>query len=189
MSTPGPSNGPMRVSLVISLALHAGVLFVIQEALPHTWFTKPLQAYRVEFLRPPVDPLIEPQGGGADLAGPQKPKKLDKTEDTISLNTKDKRYVSYARIIKAALMRHWQYPPKARERLLEGEVSVLFTLNSQGQLMGMQVFRPSLHGILDTEALRAIRSAAPFPPFPDSVSLDRLHVKARFDYRLTPASP
>jgi TonB family protein len=109
----------------------------------------------------------------------------EQAEDTISLDTEDKRYSSYASAIKEKLLGQWQYPPQATENLIEGDVLVLFTLDRQGGLLDVQVIQPSSYGILDEETLRTVRSAAPFPPFPGSVTVKRLHIKANFAYRLT----
>jgi outer membrane biosynthesis protein TonB len=39
--------------------------------------------------------------------------------------------------------------------------------------------------VLDREAERAIQSAAPFPPFPSTISVSRLNINVSFDYTLT----
>jgi hypothetical protein len=111
----------MRISLIISLLFHVIVLFSVQKAFPINWM-KPLRTYHVELLRPPVDSLYDEQAAGTNLARikPQEKKPPEKTEDTISLDTKDKRYVSYAKVIKERLMHHWEYPRKARDNLIEG---------------------------------------------------------------------
>jgi len=177
----------MRLSLVISLACHLGIVLAVQKAFPLRWTFESSQAYRVELIRPPVDPLETGTGGETNLAkvNPLSQKPSEDTEDTISLDTSDKRYASYAGIIKTRLMSHWKYPPKARENLLEGKLLLLFTLNRKGALVDLRILEPSGIGILDREAMGAVRSAAPFPAFPPSVSVARLHVKAQFDYKLT----
>jgi len=177
----------MRVSLGVSLLCHVGLVVAFQKAFPFHWDFEPIRSYRVELIRPPVDPSATGNAGGADL---EKIRPIPKTapedtEDTISLDTRDKRYISYAKVIKSVLMRQWNYPMEARENLIEGKLIVLFTLKRSGQLQDLKTLEPSGYDILDQEAQRAVRSAAPFPPFPPSVNVARLHIKARFDYRLT----
>lgn len=181
------SGVTMRISLIISLLFHVCLLLAIQKAMPTNWITKPLRTYHVELLRPPVDPLADEETTGTDLAGAKILEKTlpEETDDTISLDTKDKRYRSYARMIKEKLMRHWRYPRQARENLIEGKVLVLFSLNRQGRLKDIKILQPSAFDILDEEAVRAIRAAATFPPFPASVTVARLNIKANFAYRLT----
>lgn len=177
----------MRLSLVVSLVIHLGIVLAVQKAFPLRWTFESSHAYRVELIRPPVDPLGTEGGGKTNLAtlNPPSQKPGEDTEDTISLDTSDTRYASYAGTIKAKLMSHWEYPPKARENLLEGKLLLLFTLNRKGMLTDLRILEPSGIGMLDREAMRAVRSAAPFPAFPSSVSVARLHVKAKFDYKLT----
>ena len=183
-----PKRGKvMKTCLIVSLLLHACMVLGIQKAFPVNWFPEPLRTYHVELLRPPMDPLKDDEAGGTDLAKlkPEEKAPPEKAEDTISLDTKDERYISYARVIKEELMRHWEYPLQAKENLIEGQVLVLFTLNRKGHLKNIQILNPSSYGVLDKETLRAIRTAAPFPPFPGSVGVKRLNIKANFAYRLT----
>lgn len=149
--------------------------------------TKPLRTFHVELFRPPVDPLDENKTAGMNLSGikPEKMKQAEETEDTISLDTKDKKYISYAKVIKESLVNNWEYPGKARQNLIEGQVLVIFRLNRQGQLKDIRILKSSTFDILDGETTRAIRTAAPFPPFPGSVTVKKLNIKANFTYRLT----
>jgi len=176
----------MRTSLIISLFFHVLALLVIHEAFPMNWFTRPMRTYHVELLRPPLD-LLGDETNGADFARirPQEEKPPEETEDTISLDTKDKRYSSYAKAVKARLMQHWEYPREAKENLMEGQVLVLFSLDRQGRLKAIKFLQPSRQSVLDGETSRAIRAAAPFPPFPGSVTVTKLNIKATFAYRLT----
>ena len=177
----------MRISLIVSLLFHVCVLMVVQKAFPISWVTEPLRTYHVELLRPPIDPFDDDETPGADLTKVDTEEETppQETEDTISLDTKDKKYTSYAKVVKARLMKHWKYPREAWENLIEGKVLVLFSLNRQGFLKEIKILSPSAYDILNKEAERAIRSAAPFPPFPGSVTVARLNIKADFAYRLT----
>jgi TonB family protein len=176
----------ISVSLIVSLLFHAGVLLVIQKAFPMNWLTSQLRTYQVELLRPPVDPFPDEEAYGTDLAKlkPQEKILQEENQDTISLNTQDKRYSSYAKIIKERLMRYWGYPREAWENFMEGKVLVLFSLNREGHLKDITILAPSGYNILDGEAVRTIRASAPFPPFPDSVTVSTLNIKANFVYQL-----
>ena len=182
-----PRGKVMKICLVVSLLIHLSLLLGIQKAFPVNWFPEPLQTYHVELIRPPIDPLDDEEGSGMDLAKikPDEEESPEKVEDTISLDTKDERYVSYAKVIKERLMRHWEYPREARENLIEGRVLVLFSLNRQGQLKDIKILGRSSYEILDKETLKTIRNASPFPSFPGSVTVKKLNIKASFGYRLT----
>ena len=181
-------GGAMKTSVIISVLFHLCLLLIIQRAFPMNWDKRPLRTYRVELMRPPLDTLKnEDEAGDTDLSKlkPKMKTRLEAIEDTISLDTKDKRYSSYANIIKKELMGHWVYPEAAWKNLIEGDVLVLFALNRQGHLNDIRILQPSAEETLDKEVVRAIRTAAPFPPFPDSVAVTTLKIKANFAYRLT----
>jgi TonB family protein len=176
----------MEASLIFSLFIHIILFSAFQKVFPFNWEKEELRTYRVELIRPPVeeadtegiaddrfDHILKPDSIDTDVA-----------QETISLETRDKRYVSYARVIKKEIMRQWAYPPEARENLIEGSLMVLFSLTSDGEMTRTEVTRGSGYEILDREVLRAIRDAAPFPPFPGSITVKRLNIKATFDYRL-----
>ena len=175
----------MKICLIASVLFHAAALLAINKALPINWKFKVLRTYKVDLLRPPIEKIEEKDQppGLARLKEPQK-QSPKITEDTISLDTTDTRYVSYARVIKQAVMREWEYPLVARENLIEGELLALFTLARDGALLDVKIIKSSGYKVLDKEALRAIRAASPYPSFPGSIEVSRLHIKARFDYKL-----
>lgn len=177
----------MRISLLVSLILHLIMLFTFQKAFPGYWATEDLRTYRVELLRPPVQDIDTDATSDTDIAKIDgEEKSAPKVEqDTISLDTEDKRYVTYARLVKERIMQQWRYPPEAKENLIEGRLIVLFSLKEDGTVIQISLLKPSGHDILDREAARAISAAVPFPPFPKQVMVKRLNIKATFDYRMT----
>ncbi len=185
---PGTGMVPlMKGCLAVSLIAHAVLLAGLQKMCHFDWFHAPLETYHVEFLRPAVDPFVDMKKQQNQLAWPKTDESGSQKdlEDTISLETKDKRYASYAKIIKSRLMRAWEYPRDAWENLLEGDVLALFSLDRQGHLKDVYILKSSRHEILDRETVRTIREAAPFPPFPGSVTVRKLNIRANFAYRLT----
>ena len=178
----------MKVSLTISLFIHIILLVAVQNIFPEYWQNSELRTYMIEFIRPPVEDLSEVDISGASLDNLKNLEKLDinKDQDTISLDTIDKRYSSYTQVIKKWIMQQWKYPPEARVYLIEGGLMILFTLTSDGELLNIDITESSGHKILDQEVIRAINKSVPFPPFPDSIKVKRLNIIARFDYRLAP---
>ncbi|MFC1883884.1 energy transducer TonB [Thermodesulfobacteriota bacterium] len=174
----------MRVPIIISFIFHAILILGLHKTLDINWFAEPLPVFHVELIRPPVDPLDDKSIAGADLERKKSEEENKKSEDTISLDTKDKRYVSYAKIIKERLQQNWQYPVKAKENLIEGQVLVIFSLDRNGNLISIKILQPSQFDILNEETQRVIKFSAPFPSFPGSVTVKRLNVKANFAYRL-----
>ncbi len=178
----------LRTAVILSLALHAAALAGFQKAFPHLISTVHTQTYHLELIRPQVDDLDEnasEQHEEARLNEEPPPPADDPLEDTISLNTKDQRYVDYAGTIRNRLMENWTYPSEARELLIEGRLLLVFSLSRDGIMQSIQILDSSGREILDQEACRAVRSASPFPPFPEHIRVQRLNIRAVFDYRLT----
>ncbi|MBN2125887.1 MAG: energy transducer TonB [Deltaproteobacteria bacterium] len=180
-------TGPiMRICLIVSLFLHLFVLLTFQKAFPLHWVRPDLRTYLVELMRPPVKDMDMGNVPDTEMGRPKDKDqgRVEGGEETISLETKDERYVSYTRLIKGRIMRHWRYPPAARENLIEGRLMLVFSLERSGDMVRARILHSSGYDILDQEALRAIGAASPFPAFPDHITAKRLHIKARFDYRL-----
>ena len=185
-----PNTRPvMKGTLMVSMVLHLVILIGLQKSVHFDWVKKPLKIYHVELVRPPVELLEDEKKEEKTALGKAHPDKKGApqlTEDTISLDTKNKKYAHYVDAIKAKLLQHWNdYPDEAWANLLEGEVLVLFSLNRQGQLIGLKALQPSHYKIFNMETTRTIRAAAPFPPFPTSIKVMKLNIKANFEYKLT----
>ena len=177
----------LRISLFVSFLFHLMIVLAFQQAFWSKRTGDVLRSYTVELIRPPVKDMDVDDIPETDIAQLHHESRSFKEEDqdTISLDTDDERYVTYARIIKKKIMRHWKYPPKAREYLLEGRLMAVFSLKRNGQMIKIEVLENSGYEVLDDEAVRAIRTAAPFPLFPENITVNRLNIKARFNYRLT----
>jgi len=177
----------MKVSLIISFVVHVFIILALQKVLPLDLGATALQTYRVDLIRQPVedlkiDDLSEAQI--ARIAQDRESASPSEEQDTISLDTKDKRYTSYTRLIKESILRQWRYPRKAKEYLIEGSMTAVFSLIEQGEMVKISISETSGHEILDQEAIGAITRAAPFPPFPEDITAKRLNIVAKFDYRL-----
>lgn len=177
----------MQISLVISSLFHLALLMSFQDAFPLYTDPEDLRTYSVELIRPPVEDLDREDKAEVDIAKPKAEPipPADETEETVSLDTDDKRYVTYVGAIKRKIAMHWSYPQEARNNLLEGRLLVVFRLNREGSLTSLHVRDSSDHEILDHEAERAIRKASPFPPFPEHITVSRLNIEAGFDYQIT----
>jgi protein TonB len=100
----------------------------------------------------------------------------------VSLNTSDPLYVSYFTKIKQLIEAHWEYPELALRYGLQGKLSLEFTVGSYGQLERVRIVRSSGSQLLDDEALRAIKAAAPFPPIPAWIKPNPLSILAAMEY-------
>ena len=179
----------LRICVIVSLAFHAVMVLTLQSAFPTYLTGEDLRIYRVELLRPPVDDMDLIEKPDTDISKPEEPvapkPSSEDSQETISLDTDDKRYVTYAQAIKERIAGQWKYPQEARKKKLEGRLVALFSLNREGTLTRMEISRSSGHEVLDREAERAVRSAAPFPPFPSTITVSRLNINVSFDYTLS----
>jgi periplasmic protein TonB len=107
---------------------------------------------------------------------------VHKKEDTVDLNTTEFRYLSYFLKLKRQIEGVWNYPEASRMRGEQGELLLIFTIRSDGYIEDVKLLNTSGFSRLDDEAIRAIRVAAPFSPFPQSWDLERLSIRAIFRY-------
>jgi TonB family protein len=131
-----------------------------------------------EVSRPSLRDQIASLGSGltGDLGGPAK--------RTISLDNREERFIQYLSMIKRRVERIWVYPEEARDHGVNGEVQLIFTLNSAGSLIYIRLVQGSGYPILDEEALRAIKVAAPYDPFFPQMGDEPMNIRATFHYNL-----
>jgi len=101
-------------------------------------------------------------------------------ERTISLDSQDTRYASYLLGVKRRIESRWGYPEGARG--LTGNLLVTFAITRDGRLTDLNLTETSGIAPLDNEAIRAIREAAPFAPFPERMKFERMNIRAAFYY-------
>jgi protein TonB len=100
----------------------------------------------------------------------------------IPLNTADVRYASYTQTVKQWIESRWEYPDLAKQYGLQGRVVVEFTILQNGHIEFLTLVRSSGSKLLDEEAVRAIKAAVPFRPFPRSIQESSLRIIAGFIY-------
>jgi protein TonB len=100
----------------------------------------------------------------------------------VSLNTRDPIFVSYFNKIRQSIESEWEYPELALRYGLQGKLSLEFTIANDGQLAQLRLVRSSGSQLLDEEAIRAIKAAAPFPPIPPWIKPNPLPISASMEY-------
>lgn len=105
--------------------------------------------------------------------------------ELVSLDTRESKYASYFARIKHQIERVWTYPYEAVQRGVSGEATLRFRISKEGNLMGVVLIDKSGHEILDFAAVKAVKEAAPFYPFPVTIKKNSLAILATFIY--TPA--
>ncbi len=98
----------------------------------------------------------------------------------ISANTREYLYAAYMEAWRSKVERvgNINYPDEARKRQLSGALLLDVALNPDGSVQEIMVRRSSGHKVLDDAAVRIVKLAAPFAPFPPDIlkEVDILHV-------------
>jgi len=108
----------------------------------------------------------------------------------VDRSTHSKVLNDYTLLTRDTIQRVWTTPtvfntPKA----LKGRISINYTINRSGALEGLELVKGSGNADMDRTLLQAIRSAAPFPPFPDEITARRILIRANFIVADLPTIP
>ena len=103
-------------------------------------------------------------------------------DEAISLDTRESKYASYFARIKHQIERVWTYPDEAAKRGVSGRLTLRFQISKDGNLMNVSLVDRSGYNILDEAALQAVKTAAPYYPFPVTIDRDKLSILATFIY-------
>lgn len=106
----------------------------------------------------------------------------DPDETVVDINTREERFFSYLLHLKRKIQSVWIYPSVAAKAGIGGNLTVEFLISREGQLLGVNLLDSSGHAILDESAISAIKSAAPFFPFPERLTAKRMRIRANFIY-------
>jgi protein TonB len=106
----------------------------------------------------------------------------DVEEAIVDINTREDRFFSYLMHLKTKIQGVWTYPPAAARSGIGGTLTVEFSIAKTGELLEVNLLDSSGHTILDENAMRAIKTAAPYFPFPERMKAQRLRVRANFVY-------
>ncbi len=101
---------------------------------------------------------------------------------TISLDDRQPRYLDFLGRLKQRIQREWNYPEEAASLGLVGELLLVFTVNKDGSLLNLRLVHSSGFPVLDNEAMRAVRAAAPFDPTPPEMGSEPWNIRATFAY-------
>lgn len=103
-------------------------------------------------------------------------------DEPISLNTTEIKYASYFARIKHQIERVWTYPEEAARKGISGEITLRFQISKDGNLVEVYLVDASGSELLDFAAIKAVKGAAPFYPFPVTIKKDKLSILATFIY-------
>ncbi|MFC3152016.1 energy transducer TonB [Litoribrevibacter euphylliae] len=95
-----------------------------------------------------------------------------RTITTTSTKRASDAYYVKAWLDKVERVGNLNYPEKARQQGIFGDLRLLVSLLPNGALKEIRVLESSGHKVLDDAAIRIVRLAAPFAPFPDDLIKD-----------------
>lgn len=92
----------------------------------------------------------------------------------VGARTQEFRFARYIEDwrLKVERVGELNYPQAARDQKLYGTLVVTVSIKADGALDKIEINRPSGHRVLDEAALRIVRLAAPFSPFPADITKD-----------------
>ena len=90
---------------------------------------------------------------------------------SISANTREYKYAAYLDAWRRKVERigNLNYPDEAKQKRLYGNLILTVTLRADGTIAQVRVLHSSGHKVLDDAAIRIVRLAAPYSPFPKDI--------------------
>lgn len=169
---------------------------------------QPIVEDKPEPAEQPVAKKVTPEKPGEKIQKAEEPKK-EKTKKSVkkTLNASQKKQVAalaagkgsvgkqrstdgraaesnYNSKVLARLRAAKKYPAAARGKGIEGTAVLSFTISSSGRLTSARVVRGAGHALLDRAVLSMARNAAPFPPFPSSISKSQMTFSVPVQFKI-----
>lgn len=93
---------------------------------------------------------------------------------SVNASTREYRYASYLEAWREKVERvgNLNYPDEARRRKLYGDLILHVSVRADGSLEKVRVVRSSGFPVLDDAAVRIVKLASPFAPFPPEIAKD-----------------
>lgn len=101
----------------------------------------------------------------------------------VDLNKSNEDFFYY-KIVKEKIIKKIVYPEIARRRNIEGNVKIGFIVLRNGEVEEIKVIKSSKYEILDKNSIDIIKSALPFPKFPDTLNYEKILFVMDFNYKL-----
>ncbi|MDP2804676.1 MAG: energy transducer TonB [Gallionellaceae bacterium] len=89
----------------------------------------------------------------------------------IGARTQEYRYAQYVEDWRAKVERvgNMNYPQQARDQKIYGKLTLTVSIRADGSIESVEVNRSSGQRILDASAMRIVKLAAPYAPFPPNI--------------------
>lgn len=92
----------------------------------------------------------------------------------IGARTQEYRYAQYIEDwrVKVERIGNMNYPTQARQQKIFGKLQLTVSIRANGTLESVEVSKSSGQRILDAAAVRIVKLAAPYAPFPEDIRKD-----------------
>lgn len=108
----------------------------------------------------------------------------------VDRTTRNKILNDYAILTRDVIQRAWTTPTDiSAPGALKGKVGINYTIKRSGALAKVELIKGSGNAEMDKSLLATIRSAAPFPPFPEGINADKIMIRANFLIADLPVTP
>ncbi len=131
---------------------------------------------------PEPEPAPEPEPEPAPVAAADEEEEED-DEPLLTAESLRAQQMYFSNLMRS-ILQNTSYPRRALQRNLEGEIRVAVVINRAGNIQSMNMLEESSHSVLNREAERAIREAAPFPDVPDVIRGDVYEFSVPFTFVL-----
>lgn len=102
----------------------------------------------------------------------------------LIIATREYKYWSYLEKMKRKIELLWEYPEVAKRYGLSGSLKINFAVDRSGTVKDVILIQSSGYKFFDEAALKALRDASPFAPFPESWDIERLNIEGTFIYEI-----
>lgn len=104
----------------------------------------------------------------------------------VSARTQEFKYANYMVewVKKVERVGNLNYPDAARREGISGKLLLDVALNPDGSIRNITVLKSSGHTVIDAAAIRIVKLAGPYPPFPPEISkeADVLHITRTWEF-------
>lgn len=130
----------------------------------------------------PGDDALMPNDEGIELPQATNP---EPREAFVSINARESRYAPYLDAWRRKVERigNLNFPAEIKTRRLSGTLALEVALNSDGSVRELVLRKTSNQPILDDSAVRIVKMAAPYAPFPAGIRRDTAVLRFVYEWR------
>jgi len=95
----------------------------------------------------------------------------------------------WSKTLSAHVAKFKTYPQQSKRRGEQGRVIIRFTIDAGGKVLDVGLTKRTCFEDLNEEAVNMVKRAEPFPPFPETMKLEKKTFGIPMNYRLAGQGP